>query len=384
MIACAGSRHTDGVSVRPRRSPLNSPGLQLALGVGSWAVSAGLAVACNTYDPSLLGEPIQAEDPVAMDEPEPTPEPDNLLDLPSKPPEPAPAVGGAGSGGMAGAGGASPSGAPGGGGSGGSGGAVPSAGAAGSNGGGAGAGGAAGIAGMPVDAGAAGADAGVGGMGGSSSPGGAGAGATGGEPPMGGSGGSGGTGAEGGAGGATGPVACAGCARLSVPLDAAEDQAHYTLTLPGPTDLTQATLTFRVVREAGSGGEFRGYVQQGAGGDFEYALSEGTAISEIGRVPETIVWDLADDGSSFDLTAIERIGIEITASGSTSWTNPTVVLIDRIAVADANPAVSAWTFDAMSSVHTTPVEIYEAGPIWLNSYSADTTATGSEIGWIAQ
>jgi hypothetical protein len=41
-----------------------------------------------------------------------------------------------------------------------------------------------------------------------------------------------------------------------------------------------------------------------------------------------------------------------------------------------------FTFDSASSVDTTPVELHDPGPMWLNSYSEDTTAAGSEISWI--
>jgi hypothetical protein len=204
----------------------------------------------------------------------------------------------------------------------------------------------------------------------------------GGTPAIGGGGSGGMSGGAGMGSGGAPPFSCDGCARLLVPLDESGDYTHFTKVLSSATDLGAATLTFSVAREAGTGGTFRGYVQQGEGQSFAYHIGPSTKISDIPtNTTLDVVWDLTSE-TTFDVTAIERIGIEITAEGSTSWADPTVILVDRIAVAGATPAVAASTFDDTSSVYTTPVEIYDPGPLWLNSYSADTTATGSEISWI--
>jgi hypothetical protein len=59
-----------------------------------------------------------------------------------------------------------------------------------------------------------------------------------------------------------------------------------------------------------------------------------------------------------------------------------VVHVDSVTITGTTPTLSAWTFDAASSVNTTPTENGSAGSMWLNSYSADTTATGAAISWL--
>jgi hypothetical protein len=178
------------------------------------------------------------------------------------------------------------------------------------------------------------------------------------------------------------PEPCIGCARLSVPLDAAGDFAHYTIVLPTATNLSAATIAFRVVRVEGSGGMLRGYVQQGESAAFGYRTGPATMIADLTTVTQDIAWNLAPIAGSFDLTAIARIGIEITAQGSSTWENPTVIDVDRILVSGASPASNPWNFDSADSIYATPVEIWDPGPMWLNSFSADTTAAGSTIAWI--
>jgi len=227
----------------------------------------------------------------------------------------------------------------------------------------------------------AGGGAGTGGPGGGGGRGGAGGGA--GTGGTGGAGGGAGTGGAGGAGaGGTGGEVCSGCARLSVVLDAADERAHYCLTLSGLTDFSAATITFRVARLAGTGGEFLGYIQHGGTPDYLYAESAHTQVSSIGTSLSNIVWDVSTVTGTFDKTVIARIGIEVTSEGSSAWTNPTVLYIDSVTVTGSTPAIAAWTFDTSATVYTTPVNSYGVGPIWLNNYSADTTAAGSAISWL--
>lgn len=361
---------------RPRSPFVSAEQAWLQGAVGVLALAA-----CNTYDTSLLGAPVVVEEPAMNDEPEPDPGNDPLV-LPTRPDgEPAAPTSGDGRGGApspANGSGGNDAGAP-----------TPSQGGEGGNSplgqGGAGGGSAAGGAGAGGNQGGEGglAAAGMGAVAGAAGSGGeVGGGGQGGEPPVAGGGSGGGAGSGGSGGTSPEPFACTGCARLLVPLDAAGDHAHFTIVLAAATNLSAATITLRVAREAGTGGTLRAYVQQGDSQMFMYRLGPGTDIDEI-PTAETmdIAWDLADE-TGFDLATIARIGIEITAEGSTAWTAPTVILLDRITVMGANPAVSAYPFDAATTVHPTPVEIYNAGPIWLNSYSADTTAAGSEISWI--
>lgn len=230
--------------------------------------------------------------------------------------------------------------------------------------------------------------AGSGGVGGTS---GAGAGGTGGTSGAGtggtsgaGTGGTGGAGAGGagaGAGGA-GPEVCSGCARLSVPLNDANDRAHFCVTLEEETDLSAAIITFRVARFAGTGGSFRGYIQHDGSPDWVFLEGADTPFSSIGTTPGDIVWDLSTVTTTFDKTIIARIGIQVTASGATAWTNPTVLYVDSISVTGADPAIAGWTFDTSATVHTTPVTFLAPGPMWHNNHTDDTTAVGSAISWL--
>jgi hypothetical protein len=196
-------------------------------------------------------------------------------------------------------------------------------------------------------------------------------------------GGAGGAGMGGAGSGGTGGEVCSGCARLSVPVDEATDRAHYVLTLPGVTDFTSAMFTVRVRRYAATGGSIRMYVQHGGDPDFLYVQNAFTALSGVGTSFQNVTWDVSTVTGTFDRTVIYRVGIEITANdGSTAWTDPTVVHVDSVTITGTTPTLSAWTFDAASSVNTTPTENGSAGSMWLNSYSADTTATGAAISWL--
>lgn len=336
--------------------------------------------ACDTYNPSLLS-PLETEPTSAAGNGGEGGKPPLVATggLTGSEPEPtAPSSGGNGGADME-----EPSGGRGGGGSGGEGGdtAISAGGVAGfAASAGAGGEGGEGAAGAPPgnDAGASG-----GGAGGSAGSGGfGGTGGTGGAGGFGGTGGTGGApGGSGGAGGETPePEPCVGCARLSVPLDAEDARARFVLTLPQLTDLSNGVVRIRVAGVQATGGIVRPYVQQG--GEFTAQVGEGVPLASIGTTPEDIVWDLVLVAAGFDLTEIARIGIEISATGSTSWLNPTVLDIDLVAVSGASPALETWTFDESDSVHDTPVSNFGAGPMWLNSFEEDTTAVGAELLWL--
>jgi hypothetical protein len=289
-------------------------------------------------------------------------------------------TGGLGGGGATADGGAAATGATGGteGGSDGEGGEDPGVG--GSAGAGAGGQGGAGGAGAMAGSGATG-GAGAGGAGaGGAGAGGAGAGGAG----AGGSGaagaGAGGAGA-GGVAGSAGGETCSGCARLSVPLAASGDRAHFTLLLPADTDLSAATITFRVAKIAGTGGTFRGYIQEGSP-NYASQGATGTTIASMSTGMQDIAWSIASAGTAADKTRIRRIGIEIVGTGGSSWTNPTVLYVDRIVVTGSSLSPATYPFGTASTVHTTPTEQGPTGALYLNSHSGDTTVTGAAISWL--
>jgi hypothetical protein len=94
-----------------------------------------------------------------------------------------------------------------------------------------------------------------------------------------------------------------------------------------------------------------------------------------------VVWNIADTAGSADTTAIERLGIEITGTGGSSFTNPTVLYVDRVDVTRPS-GYHSWGFDTSSSVYTTPTSSGPQGCVWLNSYSADTNVSGASISWL--
>lgn len=190
----------------------------------------------------------------------------------------------------------------------------------------------------------------------------------------------GGVGSGGGGSGGGGEV-CSGCARLSVPLAATGDKAHFTIALPAATDFRTATIAFRVARYAGSGGWFKGYIQEGSP-NYLYQDSVETQISSIGTTMQTITFDVATAGTAADKTIISRIGIEISGAGASSWTNPTVIYVDSIVVTGTTLTMSSFTFDTASTVSTTPTSSGPTNVIWLNNYSGDTNVTGAAVGWL--
>jgi hypothetical protein len=194
--------------------------------------------------------------------------------------------------------------------------------------------------------------------------------------------GGGGAGSGGGVAGSGGSgEVCTGCARLSVPLAASTDQAHFTVTLPVATDFSAATIAIRVARYAGTGGWFKAYIQEGSP-DYFYQDNVETTIASIGTSMQTISWDVATAGTTADKTIIRRIGIEISGNGASSWTSPTVLYIDSITVTGTTLAMSSFTFDTSSTVSTTPTGNGPNNVIWLNNYSGDTNVTGAMLSWL--
>jgi hypothetical protein len=166
-----------------------------------------------------------------------------------------------------------------------------------------------------------------------------------------------------------------------VPLAASTDKAHFTIGLTSATDFRTATITFRVARYAGTGGWFKGYIQEGSP-NYLYQDSVETPIASIGTSMQTITWDVATAGTTADKSIISRIGIEISGAGASSWTNPTVIYVDSITVTGATLTISSFPFATSSTVYATPTSSGPNGAIWLNDYSGDTNVTGAAVTWL--
>jgi len=200
------------------------------------------------------------------------------------------------------------------------------------------------------------------------------------------SGGTSGTSGGAGASGAGGVVQTAsGCAKLSVPLDATSDKAHFVISLTSTADLSGATLSMRVYVQAGQGGTIFNYVQDS--GTYHFLGVPDAQRRSISSSSgwSTISWNVGAEpdsaGTGIVKTSIKNIGIELNALPSSAWVNPTIVYIDSISV--TNPTLS-FTFDATASVSPTPSTTNAAGQaLWLNSGTSDTTATGATLGWQA-
>ena len=96
---------------------------------------------------------------------------------------------------------------------------------------------------------------------------------------------------------------------------------------------------------------------------------------------QSVVWDIADTAGSADTTAIRRIGIEISGTGGSPFTNPTVLYVDRVDVSSPS-GYASWDFDMSSSVHTTPTANGPLECVWLNNHSDDTNVSGASISWL--
>jgi len=171
---------------------------------------------------------------------------------------------------------------------------------------------------------------------------------------------------------------CSGCARLSLPLKAAADKANFAISLPNNrTDFSNATLTIRVYRQSGSGGQIKGYIQHGGQPDF-LQLFQDTPV-ELASVGDwqNVVWNVGAQASSYDKTNVGRVGVQVTGAGATSWTNPTVVYVDSISVTGAS--TGPWNFDNSGTV--SPNHMTGGGANILFCNSGDSPVSGTTINW---
>lgn len=186
-----------------------------------------------------------------------------------------------------------------------------------------------------------------------------------------------------GAPGVDGDASGMGCAKLSVPLNGANDKAHFVVSLRSPADLSAAgtTISLRVYVEAGAGGVILAYAQDSSF-NFLGPATKPLLAEQSGWV--TLAWDIGAEPAAqtgIMKRSVSRIGIEIKAAPSATWSDPTVVYVDSISV-DA-PALS-FPFGTMATVSATAQSSDVTGQVlWLNSGTSDTTATGSKLSWVA-
>ncbi|HEX9622078.1 MAG TPA: hypothetical protein VF989_18155 [Polyangiaceae bacterium] len=179
-----------------------------------------------------------------------------------------------------------------------------------------------------------------------------GAGGTGGAGGTAGAGGTGGASA-GGTGGTTSNETCSGCARLSVPLTAANQRTAFIIYLADPgmgLDMTDSTLTARVSVFAGTNGAVQLFAQNGEAQGYAqtrafHSFSTITGFMEVSLAVGTQAGDAA-----FVPTQVEAVGIEVHAGTTGPWTNPTVVYLDRLALSNsATLGQGPWEFAASVS-----------------------------------
>jgi hypothetical protein len=172
---------------------------------------------------------------------------------------------------------------------------------------------------------------------------------------------------------------CSGCARLEVPLAAAADKANFVINLPNAQDFGATVIRYRVYRQAGSGGEIKGYVQHGGSPDFAQLFQ--SPPMELASLDgwQTLAWDVGAQSGSYDKTIVARIGIQIIGAGSTSFTNPTVVYVDWIeATGSAN---HLFRFEAEGTLSSTPTTSAPSGVLFCNS--GDSPTPDSRVTWFA-
>ena len=173
---------------------------------------------------------------------------------------------------------------------------------------------------------------------------------------------------------------CAGCARLEVPLAAAGDKANYVINLASTQNFGSAVVRYRIYRQAGSGGQIKGYVQHGGSPDFaQFFQSPYVELAALDGW-QTLSWDVGAQAGDYDKSIVARVGIQIIGTGGTSFTNPTVVYVDWIEVTGS--ASGLFRFEAESSVATTPTTLASSGILFCNS--GDSPAAGSALGWYFQ
>lgn len=189
-----------------------------------------------------------------------------------------------------------------------------------------------------------------------------------------------------GASGSAGGERCAGsldggCARLSVPLTSSGARTHYAITLGQNTDFSSAVVRARVYAASASGGRVDLYIQHGGVPDYNLIYGGGLDFDELDGWAE-LEWTVASTipDFEFDKTLIRRVGIELAATGSGPWQNPTVVYVDSISV--SGPSVGPWNFATAATLSATPRDA-EPNLLWMSD-DDDEFVPGSTLGWLGQ
>lgn len=217
--------------------------------------------------------------------------------------------------------------------------------------------------------------------------------AGGGNSAFGGNDASGGLGAVGGSGagiagngGSGGSAPALGCAKLSVPLDATTDQAHFLISLPSAIDLSNATtavVSMHVYVQAGTAGTIFNFVQDSQYHYLAVTTALRPALSSLSGW-QTLSFNVgaqAVGSTNVVKSDIRRVGIEINAAPQASgWSNPTIVYVDSITV--AMPGMF-FPFDTASSVSGPSTADVAGQVLWQPSGASDTTASGVTLSWQA-
>ena len=94
-----------------------------------------------------------------------------------------------------------------------------------------------------------------------------------------------------------------------------------------------------------------------------------------------LTFDLAPV-TGYDKTIVRRLGIEIVGTGASSWTNPTVVYVDSVSIANTMLNPSVFAFDTANTVAPTPrMSNFGDQRMWLNSRADDTNVAAS-LSWL--
>jgi hypothetical protein len=177
---------------------------------------------------------------------------------------------------------------------------------------------------------------------------------------------------------------CTGCARLEAPFDSSDDKANFVINLPNTVFLGNAQITFRVYREAGTGGAVKGYIQHGGSPDFHQLFQSNAVRLSVLKGWTEFTWNVgAQEAPNYDKN-VARIGIQITAEGSTEWAKPTIVYLDSITV--TNASAGPWTFNDGGTIITgdpmCPATHSSRNVLWCNG--GDSPVSGTRITWLGE
>jgi hypothetical protein len=165
-----------------------------------------------------------------------------------------------------------------------------------------------------------------------------------------------------------------------VPLVALDDRTHFSIALGGEVDFSSALVTFRVRKLSGTGGRIWAYLQHGGTPDYNLIYGGSRNFDQLGSDWTTVTWDVAATVPAFpfDKAVIARLGIEIVASGTGPWANPTVVVLDSIEV--TGPNVGPWPFDDGSTVSSAAAR--PTGVLWMSDNAPAELVPGSTLSWL--